>query len=97
MKEITEQQIGQRANEIGSRPAFPHSYDGLYVDEMSNGTLMKNGYCSGSTGITYRMWLIGQYVANPTGRKEEILNDVQYVLECLAKAEIEAEQEVSND
>ena len=95
MKQITEQQIKERANEIGSRPAFPNFYDGLYVDEMSNGTLMKGGYCSGSTGITYRKWLIGQLISNPNFRPSELSYSVECVLSELAKAELEAEQEVN--
>jgi hypothetical protein len=96
LKQITEQQIRQRANEIGIRPAFPHFYDGDYVDEMSNGTLMKNGYCSGSTGITYRMWLIGQVVSGAKNTiPSDVLTYVDRMLLELAKAELEAEHNLN--
>jgi hypothetical protein len=97
MKQITEQQIRQRAKYIGNRPAFPNSSRVEFKAELKDGKLITPPWVEYMKGMTYRMWLIGQYVANPTGRKEEILNDVQYVLEQLAKAELEAEQEVSND
>jgi hypothetical protein len=81
MKEITEQQIRDRANEIGSRPIYPTA--GI---PWNGGKILK---VAPSEGMTYKMYLIGQYVANPTG--STILEDVQYVLEQLAKAELEAE------
>jgi hypothetical protein len=91
MKEITEQQIRQRAREIGNRPAFPCDWQG-------NPNGFQNSIISNRMpGMTYYQYLIGQHVANPTGRKEKIFNDVQYILEQLAIAELEAEQEVQND
>ena len=75
MTEITPGQIKARAMEIGDKPAFPVHPDASKL----------------YTGMTYRQYLIGQYVANPTGSKMNMLEDVQYVPECLAKSELEAE------
>jgi hypothetical protein len=92
MKEITEQQIRQRTMKIGNKPAFPLLFDGRHCDEITDGNLLIEGYNSGSTGMTYRQYLIGQVISHPDGNTDR----VEYVLRDLAKAELEAEQEVIN-
>ena len=76
MKQITEQQIRERANEIGRKPAFPFTWDSRY-----------NPNTQTEFGMTYRMWLIGQVISHPDGNTDR----VEYVLRDLAKAELEAE------
>jgi len=95
MKEITEQQINERAKRIGDKPAFPvmlNKEDSC--DECLDGglDLALNGEYTGYTGMTYRQYLIGQILSHPDGRTDR----VEYVLRDLAKAELEAEQEVGN-
>jgi hypothetical protein len=83
MKEITEQQIRQRANEIGSRPAFPFTWDCTSKPNTQT-----------ESGMTYRQWLIGQWIASGDAFIPQVNEYVSEALGYLAKAELEAEQEV---
>jgi hypothetical protein len=84
MKQITEQQIRDRANEIGSRPAFPFTWDSRY-----------NPNTQTEFGMTYRMWLIGQWIASGTAFIPEVSEYVSEALYYLAKAELEAEHNLN--
>jgi hypothetical protein len=89
MKEITEQQIRDRANEIGSRPIYPTA--GI---PWNGGKILK---AAPSEGMTYKMWLIGQAISSASVFSTlDVFGIVDTILEQLAKAELEAEQEVSN-
>jgi hypothetical protein len=79
---ITDEQIKARAKAIGDRPAFP-----LGINERDGRDRI---YIN--TGMTYRMWLIGQVISHPNGNTDI----VEYILRDLAKAELEAEKEVGN-
>ena len=105
MKEITEQQIVERANLIGNRPAFPVVFKELVMIEgdLLGGQLVikedivyKKTEAMAYTGMTYRQWVLGQSLADGTGVLGAI-NNVDYLLYQLAKAELEAEQEESNE
>jgi len=54
--------------------------------------VITKGWELACSGITYRQWLIGQVISHPDGNTDR----VEYVLRDLAKAELEAEQEVGN-
>jgi len=86
MKQITEQQIRARANEIGSRPIYPTA-----GKPWNGGKILK---VAPSEGMTYKMWLIGQAISSCN--EIDIFRAVDETLEQLAKAELEAEQEASN-
>jgi len=80
--EITEQQIRKRANEIGHRSAFP-----VHPDASKS-----------YVGMTYYQYLIGQTFCSPAQFDAiSIVHIIDVILTRLAKAELEAEHEVSND
>jgi len=87
MKQITEQQIRERANEIGSRPAFPVSHVDTF--DAHRTFLFK--------GMTYKMWLIGQWIASGDAFIPQVNEYASEALYYIAKAELEAEQEVQGE
>jgi hypothetical protein len=87
MKQITEQQIRDRANEIGRRLAFP-----LGINERDGRDRI---YIN--TGMTYKMWLIGKSITVPNFHLPGLSDSIECILYYIAKAELEAEQEVGND
>jgi len=90
MKEITEQQIRQRANEIGRRPAFPCDWQG-----NPNG-FQNSEISSRMPGMTYRQYLIGQAISSARlFSTRDILGMIDVILTQLAKAELEAENNLS--
>ena len=89
MKQITEQQIRERANKIGSRPIYPTS--GIPYQER----ILK---VAPSEGMNYKQWLIGQAISSSVLFSTlDVFGIVDTILCQLANAEIEAEREVSND
>lgn len=53
----TDEQIKERAREIGGRPYHPLNYDGS-KNGLQDGYILSDGYCHGHTGITIRQELM---------------------------------------
>jgi hypothetical protein len=89
MKQITEQQIRDRANEIGSRPIYPTA-----GKPWNGGKIFK---VAPSEGMTYKMWLIGKSITGPNFHLPGLSDSIECILYYIAKAELEAEQEVQGE